>query len=516
MLKIKSEVFLPPFLLLFFCILFNLIDSSGFTEVVNGINAFITEKFGWLIIFLSVLIFLVCVAIFFSKFGQVRIGGKEAKPTMTVLEWFSINICTTIACGIIFWSAAEPIQHLLHPPESLHIEAMSPEAAKFAMSAIYTHWTVLPYGIYTIAAVMFAFGYYNLKKSFSLGTMITVLTRKKENKLLNTVIDCVCLFTLVAGLAGSLGVGVLNLSGGLHKLLGIPSTPMVWSVVMIIVTATFLASAISGIMNGVRRLSNINVYIYIIILVFVLIFGGTQFICSFSVESLGEYISNFFTRSLYTGTFDTDGWAGSWPVFYMSSWMAWAPITAIFLGRIAYGRKIKELVAMNLFSTSLFSVLWFSVLSVSTINFTLNKADSNMVEAFSSGIENTIYQLFENMPATGLLTVIFLAAVFLSFVTAADSTTIAMADLSTHGLSPENPDSPVRIKVAWAVVTAAIAMIMMNVGNGADGLKIITNIGGLPAALFLAFVTAAAIKVLFRPDLYRDSAEKSKKESPSD
>lgn len=99
---------------------------------------------------------------------------------------------------------------------------------------------------------------------------------------------------------------------------------------------------------------------------------------------------------------------------------------------------------MNLFSTSLFSVLWFPVFSGSTINFTLNKADSNMVEAFSSGIENTIYQLFENMPATGLLTVIFLAAVFLSFV------------------------------------------------------------------------TAAAIKVLFRPDLYRDSAEKSKKESPSD
>ena len=99
---------------------------------------------------------------------------------------------------------------------------------------------------------------------------------------------------------------------------------------------------------------------------------------------------------------------------------------------------------MNLFSTSLFSVLWFSVFSGSTINFTLIKADSDMVETFSSGIENTIYQFFENMPGTGLLTVLFLEAVFLSFV------------------------------------------------------------------------TAAAIKVLFRPDLYRDSAEKSKKESPSD
>lgn len=478
----------------------NLIDNKLFTAVIQNLNTWITAKFGWFIILLSVVIFLICVAIYFSKFGQIRIGGNQARPTMKTLEWFSINICTTIACGIIFWSAAEPVQHLLHPPESLGIEAMTPEAAKFAMSAIYTHWTVLPYGIYTIATVMFAYGYYNLKKSFSLGTMITVLTNGKESNKLNTVIDSVCLFTLIAGLAGSLGVGVLNLSGGLHKLLHIPSSPPVWTAVMIVITITFLLSAISGIMKGVRKLSNINVYIYIFLIIFVFLFGGTQFICSFSVESLGEYAGNFFSRSLYTGTFDTDGWAGSWPIFYMSSWMAWAPITAIFLGRIAYGRKIKEVVAMNLFSTSVFSIIWFSVLSGATINFTLNKPDSHMVQAFESGIENTIYQLFENMPASAILTVVFLVAVFLSFVTAADSTTIAMADLSTKGLNPEHPTSPKSIKIIWAVMTALIAIIMMNVGNGADGLKIITNIGGLPAAVFLLFVTVSAVKVLLNPE----------------
>lgn len=202
-------------------------DSGLFSAVIQNLNAWITEKFGWFIILLSVIIFFICVAIYFSKFGEIRIGGSQAKPTMKTLEWFSINICTTIACGIIFWSAAEPVQHLLHPPESLGIEAMTPEVAKFAMSAIYTHWTVLPYGIYTIATVMFAYGYYNLKKSFSLGTMITVLTKGKESKMLNTLIDSVCLFTLIAGLAGSLGVGVLNLTGGLHKLLNIPSSPPV-------------------------------------------------------------------------------------------------------------------------------------------------------------------------------------------------------------------------------------------------------------------------------------------------
>ena len=108
------------------------------------------------------------------------------------------------------------------------------------------------------------------------------------------MIDSICLFTLVAGLTGSLGVGVLNLSGGLHKLFGMESTPFLWSAIMLVVIITFLVSALSGIMRGVRRLSNINVYIYFFIIGFVLIFSGTQFICNFGVECLGDYLNNFF------------------------------------------------------------------------------------------------------------------------------------------------------------------------------------------------------------------------------
>ena len=93
---------------------------------------------------------------------------------------------------------------------------------------------------------------------------------------------------------------------------------------------------------------------------------------------------------------------------------------------------------MNLFSTSVFSILWFSIMSGSTIHFTLNRSNGGMVEAFESGIENTIYQLFENMPFTGLLVFIFLIAVFLSFVTAADSTVIAISDLDQNTLGGGN------------------------------------------------------------------------------
>lgn len=502
MKHIKWSVFLPPFLLFVLVILANIINPQWINNLITGMNTFITNEFGWFLILLPTVIFLICIALFFSKFGNVRLGGEDSKPMMHTFSWFTINICTTIAAGIIFWSAAEPIQHLLYPPADLHIEAMSPEAAKFTMTTIFTHWTVLPYAIYTLPAVLFAFGYYNLKQPYTLGTTLAVLTGSHSHPRLNQAIDTVCLFTLVAGLAGSLGVGVLNLSGGLNQLFGIPSTTTLWGIIMAVMVAVFLVSAISGIMRGIRILSNVNIYIYGFILVFVFLFSNRQFILSLGVESLGEYITNFFSKSLYTGVFDDSGWAGQWPVFYFSSWMAWAPITAVFLGKIAYGRKVKELIAMNLFSTSLFSVIWFCVLSGSTIDFTMNVAGSGMVEAYREAIEHSIYQLFANMPFPSVLTAIFLIAVFLSFVTAADSTIVVISELSTKGIALENPDSPASIKVLWSLVIALITIIMMGIGNGADGLKMISNIGGPPAALYLLFVAISAVKLLVKPDIY--------------
>ena len=143
-------------------------------------------------------------------------------------------------------------------------------------------------------------------------------------------------------------------------------------------------------------------------------------------------------------------------------------------------------------------------MSGSTINFALNQADGGMVEAFESGIENTIYQLFENMPFTPVLVFVFLIAVFLSFVTAADSTVIAISDLSTHGLEKEGAESPHWIKILWAGEISLITLIMMNVGNGVDGLKMISNIGGLPAAVFLLFVMISAVKLMLMPKLYQE------------
>lgn len=510
--KIKPSVFYPPFILLFGCILFNFVDQSDFEKYIFSIYSYIIDQFGWMFILLPSILLLACVWIYLSPMGNIRIGGKNAQPQIRKKTWFTITLCTTIAAGIVFWAAAEPIQHILYPKASLGISPLSSDAIEFAMTTIYTHWTFLPYAIYTIATVMFAFGFYNMKKPFSLGATISPLLNEKRSRWINPLIDCICVFSLIAGLSSSLGVGVLNINGGLTKLFGVQSSPVIWALIIAILVVTFIISAITGIMKGIKILSDINTYIYIVIIAFILIFGGTAFICSLGVNSFGNYLTNFFSQSLSTGIFDTDDWTKQWTIFYFGNWLAWAPITAVFLGRLSYGRTVKEIIIMNLVCTSIFSVIWFSIISGATINYAINVPNSGILEAFRNGYENTIYQLFQNLPLSVLTVPLYFFAVFISFVTAADSTTVAISGICSTGISPDSPESPKYIKIIWGLTIAVVTWIMMSVGEGITGLKIMANIGGFFSMFFMIAVLYCAILISIKPQKYNLIEQECKNE----
>ena len=56
----------------------------------------------------------------FSKFGDVRIGGEDAKPELSNFSWFTIALTTTMAAGVLFWGPGEPIAHYAYPPTELY------------------------------------------------------------------------------------------------------------------------------------------------------------------------------------------------------------------------------------------------------------------------------------------------------------------------------------------------------------------------------------------------------------
>lgn len=500
--KINLVVFLPAVLLFCACILLAFFDNMAFVNLTSTLYAWILDEFGWLFLLTALVVFLVCVGLYFSPFGKVIIGGKEAKPMISVWNWFSITLCTTVASGIVFWGAAEPVQHILNPPVSSGIEPMTPEASLFAMAAVFRHWTVLPYGLYTILAVVFAFVYYNMCQPFSLGSVIAPLIPEKGRNGVSKVVDFVCVFALVTGLAASLASGVLSINGGLNKLFGIGSNATVWGIIILIIGGMTIIAAVTGITRGIKYLSNINVGIYVVILGFILLFGGTVFIFSFGVESIGQFVTTFFSGTLFTGMAEGDPWAKNWTMFYLGNWMAWAPVTAVFLGRISYGRRVRDVIAMNLFVTALFSIIWFMIISGATVNSLMHNPGSGLIEAYNAGYENVIYQLFKNLPLSQLFIPLYLIAVLISFVTAADSTTTAIAGICSKGIAPDSPEPPASLIAVWGIIVAVVTWIMMTVGEGITGIKMLSNIGGLPAMFLIIFVVISAVLIAAHPEKY--------------
>lgn len=510
-MQLRPFVFWPPFLVLIGVCVSSLIDPQAMISVIAALNTGMMGSLGWLFSVGALVFFLLCLVVYVSPLGKIRIGGSLALPLLNRWRWFSITLCTTIATGILFWGTAEPLFHLHAPPPSLALAPNSREAATFAVSTMYMHWSLIPYGIYTLAGLMFALCYYNLNQPFSLGSMLYPILGSRVHRSLDTWIDALCLFCLVAGMAASLGAGILIISGGLEHMAGIPANAAVMGGVAMAIVLSFVASAASGLLRGIRILSEINVSIFITLGVFMFLAGPTPFLLSFGLEAFGEYITNFFTRSLI-GTITPDvEWAKSWTIFNWTNWLAWTPITALFLGRIALGYTVRQFIVFNLFLPALFACCWIMIFSVSAIHYDFQSPGSPLYALLKQegGASRVIFSILEKLPFASITSVVFFVTAFLSYVTAADSNTAAMSGISVgHDAAahddPAKDEPPLYVKVAWGSLIGLIAWIMVSfAGEGKDkgleGVKILSNLGGFPALILMIFVAWGMVKLMLNP-----------------
>ena len=273
--KIRWAIFLPPWILVATLVALNLINLEAFMLVINGATGWILQNFSWLFNTTTLMCVVLVLIAYFSPFSRIRLGGSKARPMMGWANFVWIVLCTIMAAGILLWAAAEPMYHMYDPPKHITEGPMSQAAIAWALQTILLEWTFSPMAIYALPAILFAFVFYNMKKEYSIGSMLYPVLGDRLTPRVRPVVDCVCLFALVAGMGASLGSGVLLLSGGVESLFGVKSQPATWVVVASVVVAAFVASAASGIMRGIRILSSINSRIYIAIGLFVFLLGPT-------------------------------------------------------------------------------------------------------------------------------------------------------------------------------------------------------------------------------------------------
>ncbi|MEM7328124.1 MAG: BCCT family transporter [Pseudomonadota bacterium] len=493
----------------------SLVSLEAFFAFAKTINDWILATFSNVISWAVFGFVLTCIGVVMSPLGKVTIGGVGATRILKPWSWFSITLCTTIAIGILFWAMAEPLYHLYDPGGAARGLAAGSDAAKqFSLVSLFMHWTISPYAIYTVAALTFALAYHNLGKPYSVSGPFVALLGRPLPTPIAAGLDAAILWALVMGMAASLGAGMLLLAGGVADMTGWSSGPLLLALVAAAIAIVVLISSLTGLLRGIRILSEINTWFFFALVVFIVLFGPAWEMLVQGGQAAIGYAGAFLDRSLMIGSASGDTeWAKSWTTFYFANWLAWAPVTAMFLGRIARGYSVRAFVVVNLVLPALFSMVWMSVFGVFAMETDLAQGGVLKETLDTGGPEAVMFAALDYLPLSSLMIPVLLLVSFISYVTAADSNTEAISQICkthTHAMTEQDevePSAP-RLKILWVILLCVMAWIMVAF-SGIDGVRMLSNVGGLPALFVVIGLQICLVRMVFQSDRLNQPREHS-------
>ena len=54
---------------------------------------------------------IVCLAVTFSRIGEIRLGTDDDRPKFSTPSWIAMLFATGMGVGLLFWATAEPLTH---------------------------------------------------------------------------------------------------------------------------------------------------------------------------------------------------------------------------------------------------------------------------------------------------------------------------------------------------------------------------------------------------------------------
>ncbi|MFP3983370.1 MAG: BCCT family transporter [Desulfurivibrionaceae bacterium] len=461
------------------------------TEVIMEMTTFSLNSFDWIFLLSITLFILFSFFLAFSRLGDIKLGKQHEEPEFGLVSWLAMLFAAGMGAGLLFWGVAEPLHHYMSPPPEQG--AMTPQAARWAMVVTNLHWGVHAWGIYATAALVL--GYYGFRRGRPMlaSSPIEAIFPGLFGRTLGFIADLVAIVAVAFGIAGSLGMGVMQINAGLAEVFGTPADSMTVLMGILAVLILFYMIPITTTLDkGIKLLSNINLVVALLLMAYILFLGPTSFIFSTFTTSLGDYITNLINLSfrLYPYSGETE-WTRVWTLTYLIWWIAWAPFVGIFIARISRGRTIREFVLMVILFPTIFSVLWFSVFGGAGLHLELF-GEGGLASLVLEDSSQALFSLFSYFPYPMMLAVVavFLILVFLS--TSAASGAYVLGMMSTGG----SLDPPRTLKLFWGAVVAALTAAVLFAGGGVQVLRAIAISGALPFIVIMIAQVACLLTSL--------------------
>ncbi|MEV6288742.1 BCCT family transporter [Kribbella sp. NPDC051770] len=470
-------------------------DSGGLGTASDSALTWVEHNTGWLFVLLAsgFVVFVIWLAA--GRYGRIPLGADDEQPEFKTVSWVAMMFSAGMGIGLMFYGVSEPLSHFTAPPPGT-VEAGSSAALETAMATTLFHWTLHPWAIYAVVGIAIAYGTFRRGRSQLISSAFAPLLGRRTEGPIGKVIDSLAIFATLFGSAASLGLGAVQIGSGVQILGWMDKAGNgVLVAVIAILTAAFVASAVSGVAKGIQWLSNINMVLAVVLAVFVFVVGPTVLILNLVPTAIGDYFRDLADMAARTEASGGDAmakWLSGWTVFYWAWWISWTPFVGMFIARISRGRTIRQFVTGVLLVPSLVSLVWFCVFGGAAINTQRNGTDI----AGQSTPEGQLFGLLDTFPLASVATIVVVVLVAIFFVSGADAASIVMGTLSERGaIAPRKP-----VVVFWGVLTGAVAAVMLLAGGGGaealQGLQNLTIVAALPFALVMVGLAVALAKDL--------------------
>ncbi len=460
--------------------------GSLFASIQNAIviNA------SWYYVLVVAIILVSTVAVALTRFGEIKLGPDHAEPEYSLLSWFAMLFAAGMGIGLMFFGVAEPVNHFLAPPQG---DGGTIAAAKEAMNLTFFHWGLHAWATYAIVAVILAYFAYRHGLPLTLRSALYPLIGERIYGPIGTAVDVFAILSTTFGVATSLGFGVEQINSGLNILFGVPKSVVVQVGLIVVTTALATVSVVLGLDVGIKRLSEINIFLAVALLVGVLAFGPTVYLLQMFMQNTGGYMADLIGKTFNLYAYEPTDWLGGWTIFYWGWWISWAPFVGLFIARISRGRTLREFVFGALAAPTLFTLLWMTVFGNSAISLILDQGMVDLATAVQQDESVALFKFLENFPASSALSMLAIAMVIVFFITSADSGAMVLNMLSSNG----RDDTPLLRRVFWMAMIGVSALVLMLAG-GLPALQTAAIVSALPFSLVIllsiwGFVRALSI-----------------------
>jgi len=196
-------------------ILWGFLSQLTLAASASAAQSWVIINFGWFFVLTSTLFVIFVLWLAASRYGRIPLGRDGEVPEFRTVSWVAMMFSAGMGIGLMFFGVAEPLSHYMTPPPGA-AAPQSNEAMQVAMATTLFHWTLHPWAMYAIVGLAIAYGTFRRGRSQLVSNAFRPLIGKHANGPLGRVIDMMAIFATLFGSAASLGLGALQIAGGLE------------------------------------------------------------------------------------------------------------------------------------------------------------------------------------------------------------------------------------------------------------------------------------------------------------